>query len=71
MSALGLPRAKGFVMSSLADYRHDQLVFPRQQSNAFKALDWERTPPLKSWLDLLRPWLGLVLIAAVLLPFLL
>ena len=72
MSAIGLPRGKGFVMSAYADYDHDHLVFPRQQSNALRALDWEKTPPpLKSWISLLGPWLGLAVMTALILPFLL
>jgi hypothetical protein len=69
MSAIGLSRGKGFVMSAYAGYDHDHLVFPRQQSNALRALDWEKTPPLKSWISLLGPWLGLAGIAAIILPF--
>ncbi len=71
MSALGLPDRKRFVISGAADYRHDLQVFPRQQSNALKLLDWERTPPLRSWTELVMPWLAGALMAAVLLPFLL
>jgi hypothetical protein len=71
MSALGLPDSKRFVISGAADYRHDVLVFPRQQSNALKMLDWERTPPLRSWIELLGPWLGAAIMAAAFLPFLL
>ena len=70
MSAIGLPHGKGFVMSAYADYSHDQLVFARQQSNAMRALDWEKTPPLKSWSGLLGPWLGLAVLSAAILPFL-
>ena len=69
MSAIGLSRGKGFKISAYADYGHDHLVFARQQSNALRALEWERTPPLKSWSSLLGPWLGLTAIAAVILPF--
>jgi hypothetical protein len=69
MSAVGLPRGKGFVMSAHAGYGHNHLVFARQQSIALRALDWEKTPPLKSWGSLLGPWLGLAGIAAVILPF--
>jgi hypothetical protein len=70
MSAIGLPHGKGFVMSSCADYSHDHLIFPRQQSNALRAMDWEKTPPLKSWSGLLGPWLGLAVVVASILPFL-
>ena len=67
MSAIGLSHGKGFKMSACADYSH--LVFARQQSNALRALEWERTPPLKSWSALLAPWLGLAGLAAIILPF--
>jgi hypothetical protein len=70
MSAIGLIPDKGFRMSAYADYRHDHLVFARQQSNALRELDWEdRIPPLKSWSSLLAPWLALAGLAAVILPF--
>ena len=68
MSAIGLSRGKGFRISAYADYGHDHLVFARQQSNALRALEWERTPPLKSWSSLLGPWLGLTALAAIVLP---
>jgi hypothetical protein len=69
MSAIGLSQGKGFVMSAFAAYGQGSLVFPRQQSNALRALDWEKTPPMKSWISLLGPWLGLAGIAAIVLPF--
>jgi hypothetical protein len=69
MSAIGLSRGKGFVMSACAEYGQGHLVFPRQQSNALRALDWEKTPPMKSWIGLLGPWLGLAGSAAIILPF--
>ena len=50
MSAMGLPNGKDFILSGYADYRHDALVFPRQQSPAFRDLEWEdRVRPLRSW----------------------
>ncbi len=69
MSAIGLSRGKGFRISAYADYGHDHLVFARQQSNALRALEWERTPPLKSWSSLLGPWLALAGLTAIILPF--
>lgn len=69
MSAIGFSRGKGFRMSVFAGYDHDHLVFPRQQSQAMRALDWEKTPPLKSWAGLLGPWLGLVGLALLVAPF--
>ena len=68
MSAIGLSQGKGFVMSAYAEYGHG-MVFPRQQSNALRALDWEKTPPMKSWISLLGPWLGMAGIAAIVLLF--
>ena len=69
MSALGMPRGKGFVISGYADYGHDHMVFARQQSAALRALEWEKTPPLKSWSGLLAPWAGLIGLAAIIAPF--
>jgi hypothetical protein len=69
MSAISLSRGKGYVISAYADYGHDHLVFARQQSSALRQLDWEKTPPLKSWVSLLGPWLGLTGFAAIVLPF--
>ena len=71
MSAIGFIPGKGFKISAFAayGYDHDHMVFPRQQSNALKALEWEKTPPLKSWSGLVGPWLGLAGIAAIVLPF--
>jgi hypothetical protein len=69
MSAIGFSRGKGFRMSAFAGYEHDHLVFQRQQSQALRALDWEKTPPLKSWVGLLSPWVGLAGLAALMAPF--
>jgi hypothetical protein len=69
MSAIGLSQGKGFRISAFAEHGHDHLVFARQQSNALRALEWEKTPPLKSWSALLAPWLGLTALAAIILPF--
>ena len=69
MSAIGFSRGKGFRMSAFAGYEHDHLVFPRQQSHALRALDWEKTPPMKSWMGLLGPWVGLAGLAALMAPF--
>ena len=69
MSAIGLSHGKGFVMSAYAEYGHNHLVFPRQQSNALRALEWEKNPPMKSWISLIGPWLGLFGVAALIALF--
>ena len=69
MPEIGLSRGKSFVISAYADFGHDHLVFARQQSQQLKTLDWERTPPLKSWSSLMAPWVGLAGLMAITLPF--
>jgi len=64
-----MSRGKGFVISGCANYGHDKMFFPRQQSAALRDLEWEKTPPLKSWSGLLGPWLGLIGLAAIIAPF--
>jgi hypothetical protein len=50
MSAIGILPRRDFVMSAYADYRHDHLMFERQQSQALRELDWEgRLKPMASW----------------------
>lgn len=71
MSAIGMSRGKGFVISGYANYAHDTMVFPRQQSQRLRDLEWEKTPPLKSWTGLLAPWAGLIGLAAIIAPFVL
>ena len=54
MSAIGLPKGKGFIISGYADYRHDSLVFARMQSQQLRDMEWEgRIKPLASWSALL------------------
>ena len=54
MSAIGLPKGKGFIISGYADYRHDSLVFARMQSQQLRDMEWEgRIKPLLSWSALL------------------
>jgi hypothetical protein len=54
MSAIGLPKGKGFIISGCADYRHDALVFARMQSQQLRDMEWEgRLKPLLSWSALL------------------
>jgi hypothetical protein len=45
------------------------MVFPRQQSVTLRTMEWEKTPPLKSWSGLLGPWVGLIGLAAIITPF--
>lgn len=71
MSAIGLPNGKDFALSAYADYRHDAMMFQRQQSQALREMEWEnRLRPLKSWCSLLIPWLAGMLAAVLLLPLL-
>jgi hypothetical protein len=55
-------------MSAYADYRHDHLMFERQQSQALRERDWEgRLKPMASWSALaLRGAAMLVLTSAML-----
>ena len=70
MSAIGFsaPRGKNFIISAYADYRHDHLVFARQQSAALRGLDWEdRIRPLCPWSILAMRAAGVIALAAVML----
>lgn len=70
MSAIGLPNSKNFAVSAYADYRHDFLVFPRQQSPALREMEWEsRLEPLQSWSSLLVRFAAMALLALLALPF--
>ena len=70
MSAIGMYGGKGLAISAYADYSNDHLVFALQQSCAMRAMSWEkRVKPLKSWSALLGPWLGLIGLAAIIVPF--
>ena len=69
MSAIGLPNSKNFAVSAYADYRHDVLVFPRQQSPALRDMEWEsRLKPLQSWSSLLGRGAAMALLAVLVLP---
>ena len=71
MSAIGMPDGKNFALSAYADYRRDAMMFARQQSPALRELEWEdRVRPLKSWSSLLTPWVGGLVLGALLLIFL-
>ena len=53
------------VISTHADFRHEDYVFARTQSRALQAAEWEKTaPPFRSWSEILYPALGVA--AAVL-----
>ena len=70
MSAIGLPNSKNFAVSAYADYRHDMLVFPRQQSPILREMEWEnRLKPLQSWSSLLGRGAAVALLAILVLPF--
>ena len=69
MSAIGQPNSKNFAVSAYADYRHDVLVFPRQQSPALRDMEWEsRLKPLRSWSSLLGRGAAMALLAMLVLP---
>lgn len=54
MSAIGLPKGKGFIISGYADYSRDTLVFARMQSQQLRSMEWEgRIKPLIPWGSLL------------------
>jgi hypothetical protein len=64
----GSSDGKSFAISAYADIRHAHLCFERQQSLAFRDLEWEdRVEPLLPWSALLlRGATGLALVLAVL-----
>jgi hypothetical protein len=67
MSAIGMsaPRGKRFVMSAYADYRHDHMVFARQQSLAMRDMDWEgRVEPMLPWSALIVRGVGVAVLSA-------
>ncbi len=73
MSAIGMsaPRGNKFAPSVFADYRHEQLFFERQQSQALRSMAWEgRVQPLLPWSTLILRGLGAVTLASLLLVFL-
>ncbi len=66
MSAIGIsaPRGKEFAVSAYADYRHDTMVFARQQSQMLRAMDWDdRVKPMLSYSDLILRGGSAVLLA--------
>jgi hypothetical protein len=70
MSAIGLPKGKGFTISGYADYRHDSLVFARMQSQQLRDMEWEgRIKPLLSWSALLSRGAVVLALACGLLAF--
>jgi hypothetical protein len=64
----GTPNGKAFAISASSDTRHAHLCFERQQSLAFRDLEWEdRVEPLTCWSALiLRSLAGLAVAFAVL-----
>lgn len=73
MSAIGFtaPRGKAFAPSAYADWRHDHLVFERQQSVTLRSMEWEgRVKPLLPWSALIARGLGVAILAAAFLAIL-
>ena len=72
MSAIGLSAPRGkFAPSSYADYRHEHMVFERQQSHALRSMEWEgRVEPLLPWSTLILRGVGALTVASVVLAFL-
>ena len=72
MSAIGMsaPRGKGIAISAYADVRHEQLCFERQQSLTLRSMEWEgRIEPMMSWSALILRGLGVGVLAAAILVF--
>jgi hypothetical protein len=58
-------------MSAYADYRHDHMVFARQQSLTMREMDWEgRVEPLLPWSTLIMRGVGVVIFASAFLAIL-
>lgn len=73
MSAFGIsaPREKDFAVSAHADFRHDHLVFERQQSLALREREWEdRVQPLLPWSALIMRGVGVTIFTAAILAIL-
>ena len=72
MSAIGMPALRGkFAPSIYADYRHDHMVFERQQSHALRSLEWEdRVQPLLPWSTLILRGAGAAAVVSIVLAFL-
>jgi hypothetical protein len=52
MSAIGMPK----IISSHANYRHEDYFFSRTQSRSLNELGWERREgPLHSWSEFFYP----------------
>lgn len=72
MSAIGFPapRGKHFALSAYADVKHEHLVFERQQSLAMRGMEWEgRVQPLTPWSTLIMRGVGVAIMAAIFLAF--
>ena len=76
MSAMGSavgssPHGKSLAISAYADTKHAHLCFERQQSLAFRDLEWEdRVAPLVPWSTLLLRTLGGVAVVCAVLAML-
>jgi len=72
MSAIGFPapRGKHFALSAYADVKHEHLFFERQQSLAMRGMEWEgRVQPLTPWSTLIMRGVGVAIMAAIFLAF--
>ena len=57
MSAIGIPK----IISSHADYRREDYLFPRTQSRSLTEQRWERREsPLHSWSEFFYPAAGVI-----------
>jgi hypothetical protein len=65
------PRGKDFAISAYADYRHDHLVFARQQSLQMREMDWEKgAEPLTPYSTLIMRGTGVAIFVAAFLAIL-
>ena len=72
MSAIGMSAPRGkFAPSIYADYRHDHMMFERQQSHALRSMEWEdRIQPLTPWSALLLRGAGAAAMLSLVVAFL-
>ncbi len=73
MSAIGIQSHSkaNALISSHADYRREDFMFPRTQSSALRDRPWEhRAKPLQSWDRVFYKGLGVTALAAVALELL-
>jgi hypothetical protein len=64
MSAIGMPK----IISSHANYRREDYMFPRTQSRSLNERRWERREgPLHSWSEILYPAASVIGISLIVL----